>query len=351
VADLVPLDRSNRILVRQGLLRIRAARCRPGIVALCEVAGLDPGDVTEAALGYHLGPRLNAAGRLDDMTLGIRCLMSDEPADAARLARELDLLNRERRQLEERMKEEARQLVELPVDIGVTAPIACLFHEDWHEGLVGLVAARMRERLHRPVIAFAPSGPDLLKGSGRSVPGFHLRDALAEIDARHSGLIQRYGGHAMAAGLSLARTALDAFRGALEAVGTRLLTPELLAQQIDSDGELAADAHTLELAMLLREAGPWGQAFPEPRFDGCFELVQLRVLRDRHLQMRVRPLTGEDCLVAIAFNRPEDDWAVGEVLRLVYRLTVNDYNGSRRVQLVVEHIESARLEAGHGTAC
>lgn len=339
VADLVPLDRTNRILVRQGLKRIRAGRTRPGILALCELAGVEPREIAESALGFQLAPRLNAAGRLDDMSLGIQCLLTDDPEQAARLAGQLDGLNRARRDIEQRMKLEAAALVD-DLALDADAPgVVCLYRNDWHEGLVGLVASRIKDRCHRPTIAFAPADGGRLKGSARSVPGFHLRDALAEVDALQPGLIERFGGHAMAAGLTLRSEALDTFRQLMQAVGERHLTPELLAREIHTDGELAAADCTLPVAALLRDAGPWGQGFPEPRFDGSFELLDCRVLKDRHTQMKLRPVGAQAALSAIAFNQCNPDWYPGQQLHVVYRLTVNEYGGRQQLQLVVEYSE------------
>ena len=341
VADLVVLDRTNRILVSEGLRRIRAGRCRPGIAALAAAAGTPLRDVTAATLGYQIGPRLNAAGRLDDMSVGVRCLVTDDPDEAAALAARLDGLNRERRELEARMKEEAIELVaEADLDRAALPPVVCLAHGDWHEGLVGLVASRLKERYYRPTFAFAPTDGGRLKGSGRSIAGFHLRDALAEIAARHPGMLERFGGHAMAAGLTLGAAAFDAFRAAIEHVGQRCLTPECLAERILTDGELAPEDLTVEVAALLREAGPWGQGFPEPCFDGRFELLGYKLMRDAHLKMTVRPVSGGRPVEAVAFHRTEPPPA--DALVLAYRLDINDYWWPPKVQLIVEHMAVAR---------
>lgn len=340
VADLVALDRTNRILVSEGLKRIRAGRCRPGIAALAAAAGTPLREVTAATLGFQLGPRLNAAGRLDDMSVGVRCLVTDDPDEAAALAARLDGLNRERRELEARMKEEAIELV-AGADLDRTSlpPVVCVAHRDWHEGLVGLVASRLKERYYRPTFAFAPAGADKLKGSGRSIAGFHLRDALAEIAARHPGMLERFGGHAMAAGLTLGAAAFDAFKAAIEHVGRRCLTPECLAERILTDGELEAEDLTVEVAALLREAGPWGQGFPEPCFDGRFEVLGYRLLRDAHLRMTVRPESGGRPVEAIAFHRTDPPPA--RELVLAYRLDINDYWSPPKLQLIVEHMAAA----------
>jgi single-stranded-DNA-specific exonuclease len=341
VADLVKLDRSNRILVSQGLRRIRAGRCRPGLKALVEVAGSRLADVTAATLGYHIGPRLNAAGRLDDMSVGVRCLVTDDEAEARELAARLDTLNRERRGLEARMKEEAVELVAAAIEEledGVLPSVVCLERDDWHQGLVGLVASRIKDRFVRPTFAFAPAEVGRIKGSGRSIPGFHLRDALAEVAARRPELIERFGGHAMAAGLTLAPGAFEAFAAAVEAVGRERIGPEAFADKVLTDGELAPEDLNLEVAALLRDAGPWGQGFPEPCFDGRFEVLGRRVLRDAHLKLTLRPVAGRDAVEAIAFHCVELPGDTRE-LTLAYRLDVNDYFSTPRVQLVVEHME------------
>jgi single-stranded-DNA-specific exonuclease len=341
VADLVRLDRSNRILVSQGLRRLRAGRCRPGIAALARVAGVELADLTAATLGYQIGPRLNAAGRLDDMSVGVRCLVTDDEDEARELANRLDALNRERRELETRMREEAVGLMDAAkaLDGAALPSVVCLTHRQWHEGLVGLVASRIKERYFRPTFAFAPADGGRLKGSGRSIPGFHLRDALAEVAAEAPGLIERFGGHAMAAGLTLRVEGFAVFQRAIEAVGARRLDAEAFAERIMTDGELECGDMTVEVAALLRDAGPWGQGFPEPRFDGRFELVRCKVLKDAHVKMTLRPVVGTASVDAIAFNRADEPWAPGDALTLVYRLDVNDYFATPRVQLIVDHVE------------
>ena len=342
VADLVKLDRSNRILVEQGLKRIRSGRCRPGIRALVEAAGADLASVTTATLGYQIAPRLNAAGRLDDMAEGVRCLTTESEAEARRLAATLDALNRERRELEAGMKAEALAIVDALALEGRALPAAvCVKQDDWHEGLVGLVAARVRERCHRPSFAFALTGAGELKGSGRSIAGFHLRDALAEVDARHPKLIARFGGHAMAAGLTLRPDAYGDFVAALIEVSGARLDAAALAERILSDGGLEPEHLCLEVARLLRDAAPWGQGFPEPCFDDRFELVEQRILKGAHLKLRLKPLSGGDAMDAIAFHATGTSWAVGTVRRVAYRLAVNDYFADDRAELIIEHIADA----------
>jgi single-stranded-DNA-specific exonuclease len=344
IADLVKLDHSNRILVDEGLRRIRAGRCRPGIRALCQVSAVDIRDVSGTTLGYQVAPRLNAAGRLDDMTVGVRCLTCDSDTDALEYATKLDSLNRERRTIEAKMKAEALEIVDAEelLDTGQLPTIVCLHREDWHQGIVGLVASRIKDRYHRPVFAFASTESGTLKGSGRSVAGFHLRDALADVDAANPGLIDRFGGHAMAAGLSLDQQGLATFESEMQRIGDERLLPEHLAQRILTDGELAPEDLNLEVAQLLSGAGPWGQGFPEPLFDGRFELVRQRVVGERHLKMTVRPVDAELRLEAIAFNCPPGDRLVGQAFRLVYRLGINDYFAGPPIQLIVEHIEGGK---------
>jgi single-stranded-DNA-specific exonuclease len=344
VADLVRLDHGNRVLVSQGLRRIRAGQCRPGLAALCEVANVDRARVGSATLGYQIAPRLNAAGRLEDMAMGVQLLVTESVQEARTLAARLDELNRERRLLEAKMRTEALALVDtdhLLAD-GEVPAVVCVYRDDWHEGIVGLVASRIKERHHRPTIAFAPSGSGALKGSGRSIPGFHLRDALADVAAAQPALIERFGGHAMAAGLTLRADALPAFRAEIERLGAERLAPDMLAQQVLTDGEIAPEYMTVEVAALLRDAAPWGQGFPEPAFDGQFELVTSRRLKDTHLKMTLKPVAGDRPgrrpIDAIAFNHPATDWSDGTNLRVVYRLAVNDYFSRSDVQLIVEHV-------------
>lgn len=333
VADVVPLDYTNRILVAQGLKRIRAGRARAGIYALADAAGRDPARLTAGDIGFGLAPRLNAAGRLEDMALGVDCLLASD-GDASTAALELEALNAERRERQALMQDQAFAAVEgLDVD-GDLPPGLCLHDPEWHEGIVGLVAGRLRERYHRPALAFANSD-DGLKGSARSIPGVHIRDALENLAVRHPDLIDRFGGHAMAAGLSLPADRFEAFRDAFIDEIARWVTPDMLAGVVMSDGELAENDFRLETAYALREGGPWGAEFPEPLFDGVFEVLDQRIVGDRHLKLRLRPEGGEKSLEAIAFNR---DHRVEDSIRAVYRLEVNRYQGVDSVQLVVTHI-------------
>jgi single-stranded-DNA-specific exonuclease len=341
VADLVPLDRNNRILVSQGLKRIRAGRCVAGITALLEQANRIPSGIVAQDLGFAVAPRLNAAGRLDDMSLGIECLLTDDPSEARQLAARLSELNEERREIEQRMQAEALAAVsQLHLESrGVMAGSLCLFDESWHQGVVGLVASRVKDRVHRPVIAFARAEDGTLRGSARSVAGVHIRDVLDAVAARDPGLLDRFGGHAMAAGVTLDSAKLERFAAAFTTEVDRWLDPSAQGF-IDTDGELAPEELTLVTALELRAAGPWGQAFPEPAFDGEFELLDCRVVGERHLKLRVRPLATGEPLDAIAFGYIEDgqtNLSRGRA-RLAYRLDVNEYLGTRRLQLVVEHL-------------
>ncbi len=342
VADVVPLDRNNRILVSQGLQRIRQGACVPGIRALAEVAGRRLGTLDAADLGFALGPRLNAAGRLEDMALGIECLLCDDPGEALRMAQELDALNRARREIEAEMKEQAEAIV-----AGLGARVGrddlphglCLFEPGWHEGVVGIVAARIREQVHRPVIAFAETvdDPTLLKGSARSIPGVHVRDVLERVSALHPGLLGRFGGHAMAAGLSLPRDRLDDFEAAFDAAVAELARPEDLQPVVWSDGALPPEALSLETAELLRSAGPWGKDFPEPLFDGVFEVLERRIVGEKHLKLVLRDEAGRTVVDAIQFFHHEADWPEGlRRCQLAYRLSVNEWRGQRALQLMIE---------------
>ena len=335
VADVVPLDLNNRILVHQGLRRMRAGLARPGVRALAQVAGRNLRAVTAQDLGFAIAPRLNAAGRLSDMTVGIQCLLSSEMGEARRLARALNELNTERRDIERDMTLDATLLVdESRADHGSAI---CLYDASWHQGIVGIVAGRMRERHHRPVVAFADAGaagPGELRGSARSIPGLHIRDALDDVAARFPGLMVKFGGHAMAAGLSIKRAQLDRFTKAFaDAVEARVSERDLAGIRM-TDGELEPADLVLESARLVASHGPWGQGFEEPTFHGEFDIVSERVVGQRHLKLALR---HEDRVVdAIAFNQAP----VGvDRIRALYRLGVNDYSGIETLQLVIEDLE------------
>lgn len=342
VADVVPLDHNNRILVSQGLARIRAGRCCAGIAALLEIAGRNPQQLVAADLGFAVGPRLNAAGRLEDMSLGIACLLSDDAGEARAMAARLDELNHERRAIETKMQAEALAgLDELQLSDEDTAlPVGlCLYQEHWHQGVIGILASRIKDRLHRPVIAFAQGAEGELKGSARSVAGVHIRDVLDAVAAHHPGLVSKFGGHAMAAGLSLPLENFAAFSAAFDEEARRHLAPEDLRGVILSDGELTPEELNLDLAELLRGAGPWGQAFPEPVFDGHFEIVQRRIVGERHLKMVVKPPGRDAVFDAIAFNTVDADWPPQTAqVQLAYKLDVNEFRGQRSAQLLVEHV-------------
>lgn len=340
IADLVPLDRNNRLLVAQGLARMNSGQCTAGIKALVSISGRTIGQLAASDIGFFVAPRLNAAGRLEDMALGIECLLTDSAETAMHLASELDRINRERRIIQQEMQEQALAAVAaLHLDQNGLPKGLCLFDNSWHQGVVGLVASKVKERYHRPVIALAPAGDGELKGSARSIPGLHIRDTLDAVAARHPELLQKFGGHAMAAGLSIRATDLDAFSEAFDQEVSRVLSDSDLNQQILTDGELAADELAISFAEQLRAAGPWGQGFPEPVFEGEFRLLASRVVGDKHVKMRVANRTGT-ALDAIAFNQAPDgiapEWPSA---RMAYRLEINEFRGVRSVQLVVDYME------------
>jgi single-stranded-DNA-specific exonuclease len=341
VADVVPLERNNRTLVYQGLQRIRAGQARPGILALIEVSGRRREVLAASDLGFALAPRLNAAGRLEDISIGIECLLSDDYDYALDLARTLDELNRERRGIEQEMQQQALVLLDrLQLDDAELPYGLCLFDPGWHQGVIGILASRIKERVHRPVIAFAPGDDGDLKGSARSINGFHVRDGLDAIAARHPGLIKKFGGHAMAAGLSLGADRLEAFRDAFDQEVRRQLDEDALTQRVLTDGALGPEYFSLELAELIREAGPWGHQFPEPRFDGRFRLLQQRIVGQRHLKLVLMEPASGIALDGIAFNVDTREWPNESVseLDLVYRLDINEFRGQRNLQLMIEHL-------------
>lgn len=342
VADVVPLDRNNRILVRQGVARMRAGRCRPGILALLKVAGRDFRRVKESDLGFAVGPRLNAAGRLTDMSVGIRCLLAEDEAEAMALAVELDNLNRERRQIEQGMQREALAAL-ANIELQALDWSLCLFQADWHQGVIGILAARIRERYNRPCIVFARGDDGNLKGSARSIPGLHIRDALDAVATANPGLIIKFGGHAMAAGLTLAEARLDEFRAAFEARVRELLSESDLDGEFVTDGELTDSELDLPLAEAIEGAGPWGQGFPEPVFDGEFELLGQRIVGERHLKL-VLGLPGTQRVIdGIQFNADTDNWPNPGVkrVRIVYQLDVNEFRNVRSAQMRIDHLEAA----------
>jgi single-stranded-DNA-specific exonuclease len=345
VADLVPLDANNRVLVTQGLRRMRSGQCLPGIAALAEVAKRDLDTLVASDLGFSIGPRLNAAGRLDDMSIGIRCLIAPDRAAARVLAAQLDELNRERRRIEGDMQEQARAAVKglKSWEDGDRHAGLTLFDATWHQGVVGLVASRIKERTARPVVAFALSGEGgELRGSARSIPGVHVRDVLECVSSRNPGLIQRFGGHAMAAGLTVQHADLDRFARAFDATVAESLRDVEPDDVVWTDGELAEEDISLATAQLLRDAGPWGQAFPEPSFHGEFEIESARVLADRHVKCWLRPTGSRARFDAIAFNLIDGERHTAPPtgrLKLAYRLDINHWQGERRLQLLIEHLE------------
>ncbi len=332
VADVVKLDRNNRILVSQGLKRMRAGRLQPGIAALFKAAGRDPRKATAFDLGFLIGPRLNAAGRLADMRLGVECLLTDDPARALNIAQELDNLNRERREIESGMQEQALALLET-MDVDAAAPGVALFDPDWHEGVVGILASRIKDKLHRPVFAFAQSEGGIVKGSGRSIPGLHLRDALDLVAKRAPGLLVRFGGHAMAAGATIKAGDFERFQALFAEVAGELLTPSDLTRTLETDGPLEGGYISLETAKLL-ENEIWGQGFPAPLFCDEFEVEQQRVLKEKHLKLRLRK--GNSRIEAIQFNFASQP---GRSTRAAYRLSINEYMGVETPQLMIEYLE------------
>lgn len=341
VADVVPLDANNRILTWQGLSRIRAGKCRPGIKALLEISNRDPQQLAASDLGFALGPRLNAAGRLDDMSVGVALLLCDNLGEARVLASELDALNQTRKEIEQGMQAEALILCEKLERSSETLPGGlAMYHPEWHQGVVGILASRIKERFHRPVIAFAPAGDGTLKGSGRSIQGLHMRDALERLDTLYPNLMIKFGGHAMAAGLSLEEHKFEQFQQRFGELVTEWLDPALLQGEVISDGPLSAAEMSMEVAQLLRDAGPWGQMFPEPLFDGRFRLLQQRLVGERHLKVMVEPVGGGPLLDGIAFNIDTTCWPDNGVreVELAYKLDINEFRGNRSLQIIIDDI-------------
>ncbi|MDQ2972681.1 MAG: DHHA1 domain-containing protein, partial [Pseudomonadota bacterium] len=342
-ADLVSLDRNNRALVEAGLRRIRGGRACTGISALIEISGCCAKTLVASDLGYSIAPRINAAGRLEDMSIGIECLTTDDTSRAYELASILHTINAERRGLQDGMVADAEAMLEGIVFADAVG--VALFDPAWHAGVVGLVASKVKERLHRPAVAFAPAAdnnPDTLRGSARSIAGFHIRDALVEVDAREPGLIVRFGGHAMAAGLSLRASDFDRFARCFDRVARERIAPELLQPLLHSDGELAPGDFDLELARQLRMAGPWGQGLPPPLFDNAFECVGSRRMGadDRHLRMQLRDTRNGRTHEAVMFNA-ESITPAASPMRIAYELAINDRQGRETLRLLVRHIEPA----------
>lgn len=342
IADVVPLDQNNRILAYQGLARIRAERCRCGIRALAEVANRELSRFTAADLGFAIGPRLNAAGRLDNMSVGVELLLAEDMPSARALALELDGLNQTRKEIEQGMKLEALEICRNLTALQQSVPIAItLYQADWHQGVLGILASRIKEQFHRPVIAFAQDQPGILKGSARSIEGLHIRDVLERIHSRYPQLILKFGGHAMAAGLSIVEDQFEQFQQVFSQTVSEMLEQDKLQGVVWTDGELDVQSLNLDTAELLRNAGPWGQAFPEPMFDGEFRVLQQNLLAEKHLKMMVESVHGGPLLDAIAFNvdrRYYPDLSIKRA-RLAYKLDVNEFRGNRRVQLLIDYIE------------
>lgn len=339
VADVVPLDHNNRILVDQGIRRMRAGKTVPGISALLQQAGRQLRRTVSTDLGFAVGPRLNAAGRLEDMSLGIECLLTDDHDVAARYAATLDQINRERREIESTMREQAFSYVE-SLDASRLPGCVCLYEPSWHQGVVGLIASRVKERCHRPVIAFAKESDGFLKGSARSIAGVHVRDLLESVATARPGLIEKFGGHAMAAGLTIAATAYEEFAALADTQLARLYPDADFSGAILTDGPLPDDALNLPFARALREAGPWGSGFPEPMWNGDFDVLEQRTVGEKHLKLRLRPASGGKPVDAIAFNQAGP--AYRGVVQLAYRLDVNEYRGVESAQLIVEQIASVQ---------
>jgi single-stranded-DNA-specific exonuclease len=341
VADLVPLDANNRILVHQGLQRIRRRLCVPGIIALLEIAGKTVEAVTAADLGFAVAARLNAAGRMDDMSLGIDCLLTDDPEEARDKAMKLNRLNEERRLVEQDMQESALEILAAfqKKDAAQLPKGICLFHDSWHQGVIGILASRIKDRVHRPVIVFALGSATELKGSARSIPRVHIRDVLATIATQAPQLIKRFGGHAMAAGLTIERNAYEEFSRVYNEVLSSLLREEDLQHLLHTDGELKEEELTLSVAEMLDNAGPWGQTFPEPVFDDVFRILDQRLVANKHLKMVLAK--GNRHLDAVAFNVDQTQWPNYRCQQVfaAYRLDINEYRNKRSVQLIVEHLE------------
>lgn len=343
VADLVPLDHNNRVLVRQGLDRIRAGHGSPGLMALLRSGNRDYRHLVAPDLGFAVAPRLNAAGRLEDMGIGIRCLLADDPVEATDLAQQLDALNQDRRAIQAQMQQQAADMVGAVLEelSGAELPFSlCLHDPGWHQGIVGLVASKVKDQVYRPVVAFAPEEPgsERLKGSARSIRGLHIRDVLAHVEASHPGMLPAFGGHAMAAGMTLEAARLEDFRQAFEASVSLFLEGEPPTARIQTDGEIEGDELGLPLARQIRELGPWGQRFPEPLFEGSFQVLDKRVVGGAHLKMTVRPVGGGAPLDAIAFGRLPEQLPDTGAVRLLYRLDVNHFRGEETAQLVVDRI-------------
>ena len=347
VADVVPLDKNNRCLVKHGINLIKTGRCRVGIAALLDIAGKNKRNLNAGDLGFILGPRLNAAGRLDDMSVGIECLLAESPTKAYLLAQQLDDLNKDRRTIEQTMQVDALKLLaDINIKGGGRKGI-CLFNEEWHQGVVGILASRLKDKFHLPALVFAPSTEhqDEIKGSARSIPGLHIRDLLDLVATNNPGLLSKFGGHAMAAGLSLRLQDFPAFEIALAKELDGLVDAAMLEQVIYSDGSLNADHLNLDFAELLEDAGPWGQHFPEPIFSGTFKVIEVRVLSEKHLKLLLKSAEPELIIDAIAFNVKSEllEKKLSQI-EVLYRLQVNEFRGQRSAQLLIEHFIQPNID-------
>jgi single-stranded-DNA-specific exonuclease len=341
VADVVPLDHNNRILVAQGLSRIRAGKCCEGIKALFQVANRFLRNITSQDLGFVVGPRLNAAGRLTDMSLGIECLLSDEKQSAQQMAIRLDKLNKERREIQADMQGQALTDIEaMDLDSLEQLPFGfCLFNEVWHQGVIGILASKIKDKVHRPVIAFARDNDGYIKGSARSIQGVPVRDVLDTVASQHPGIINKFGGHAMAAGLTIKETNLDKFEKLFNQVISEFISIDELDASLLTDGELSTDELSFNLAETIINAGPWGQGFPEPKFDGEFEIINSKIVGTNHLKMELRFDGHDKSIEAIAFNMTDKEWPKStERVQTVYKLDINEYAGRRKLQLVLDFV-------------
>jgi single-stranded-DNA-specific exonuclease len=348
VADVVPLDENNRILVEQGIRRMRGGKARAGIRALFRAAGKDIRACTSTDLGFFIGPRLNAAGRLEDMSAGVECLVTDSDSVAEAIATELNSLNVQRKQIEQGMLGQALDdmnvLLETLDNDQLQAGL-CLYNSEWHQGVIGLLASRIKERFHRPVVAFANANDDAdsdeIKGSARSIQGLHIRDVLDSVATRHPGLILKFGGHAMAAGLSINRENFDAFKQAFEREVESQLSADQLEEVVETDGSIAPDHMSLQTAEVLESAGPWGQQFPEPVFDNQFEILHWKIVGEKHLKMQLRHNEGGKAIDAIAFNTQAEDLPSFEKIHLAYRMNINEFRNIKNLQLIVDCMSAA----------
>jgi len=343
VADVVPLDENNRILVSQGLKRMRAGRACVGIQQILRIAGREMHNIVSSDLGFAIGPRLNAAGRLEDMSLGIECLITDDANRAAMIAEQLDQLNKDRRNIEQGMQKQAMQSLqhlEASISQAHLPSGISLYNADWHQGVIGILASRIKEKFNRPVIVFANDNDTVIKGSARSIKGLHIRDLLEAISSQHPGLIIKFGGHAMAAGLSINKKDYQAFDKIFNRMVEQQADPDILQGVIESDGELGGAEFNLKLAQAIRDAGPWGQGFMEPIFDGQFEVLDWRVVGEKHLKMELQAKDADKSISAIAFNAPlERIRESNGFIHAAYRLDVNEFRQRKSAQLIVEYFQ------------